>query len=293
MPVNPDFRYHAQRLTCGRPVSMPRSELHFRSAGHARTRQARDAFPAARLERIVEVEADHFWHAPRRRLLLDVIDAAGLARGSRMLDVGSGSGSLVTALTQRGYDASGIDPWYSGAGPGQAGTIEALPLPDASLQAACAFDVLEHVDDVAGLRELFRVIEPDGKLFLSVPAHRGLWSARDELAGDRRRYSRRLLRERVAAAGFEIERVFGYQFLLLPALFAARWVARRTKARDTTAEDRPPAWINRFLRAINLCEVRLGTLWRPPTGSSLILLASRPALSDADAEKPAFERSAR
>jgi hypothetical protein len=120
------------------------------------------------------------------------------------------------------------------------------------------------------------VLQPGGWLFVSVPAHPWLWSARDTLAGHRRRYSRRLLRERVTAAGFEVERMFGYQALLLPLLAAARAWSRLRGGDSTAHEDRPRRWLNALLLAINHLEVAAGRACRPPTGSSLVLVARKP-----------------
>lgn len=236
-------------------------------------------FHRERLEPIAAAEEAHFWHAPRRSLLLDTIAASGLAPGSRMLDVGCGTGRMVRELQARAMQARGMDPWARESGlPAPdfvAGQVEAIPMPGESFDAVCAFDVLEHVDDARALAEIHRVLAPGGLLFASVPAHAWLWSVRDELAGHRRRYTRRMLRERVAAAGFEVHRLFGYQALLLPLLAAARAWSRLRGHRDTAAEDGPNARGNALLRAINRGEVAIGRLARPPTGSSLVVVARK------------------
>jgi SAM-dependent methyltransferase len=237
-------------------------------------------FAAERLDIIARSEPAHFWYGPRRTLLLDTIRAAVPAKDARILDVGCGTGGMVEALLARGYDAHGIDPWAARRGLAadrfSTGQVESIPLADASVAAACSFDVLEHADDVPALAELQRVLEPGGLLFLSVPAHAWLWSVRDTLAGHRRRYTRATLRARVTEAGFEIERLFGYQCLLLPLLAASRWWSRLSGRADTAGEDRPAGALNAVLLAINRVEVSAGRWLRPPTGSSLVMVARKP-----------------
>lgn len=234
-------------------------------------------FPSQRLDLIAGREHGHFWHEPRTRLILETIRRARLAPGARILDVGCGTGEMVQRLRAEGFDASGIDPWAASHAGTHAivGQAEALPAPDASVAAVCGFDVLEHADDAAALAEMSRVLESGGALFLSVPAHQFLWSMRDEIAGHRRRYSRRSLRRVVVEAGFEVERLFGYQFALLPALAFARLVSRRSTGRALATEDAPSAPVNALLRAVNRTEVALGRVRRPPTGSSLLLVARK------------------
>ena len=113
---------------------------------------------------------------------------------------------------------------------------------------------------------------------MTVPAHRFLWSARDDdAAGHLRRYSRRRLRQVLRAAGLLVERIFGFQCLLLPLATLARVTARvRGDAKAPDREDRPPRWANRALGGINRLELALGRVWRPPTGTSLVAVARRP-----------------
>ena len=238
-------------------------------------------FAAERLDIIAEGEPAHFWYGPRRALLLHTIGRGRLAAGTKIVDVGCGTGAMVEALVARGYQASGIDPWAvtRGLAPTRfsSGQAEAIPLTDGSVAAACSFDVLEHTDDALALRELHRILTPGGLLFVSVPAYGWLWSVRDTLAGHRRRYTRASLRRTVELAGFEVERLFGYQFLLLPLFALARVWTRLRGSRDTTAEDRPSRALNATLLAVNRLEEALGRWWRPPTGSSLVLVARKHA----------------
>lgn len=187
---------------------------------------------------------------------------------------------MVTALADGGYDVRGLDPWADvmGLRPPRfrRGAIDAIPWPDDSFASVCAFDVLEHVDEPTALAELRRVHRPGGRLFVSVPAYQMLWGPRDEVAGHRRRYSRASLRRALVAAGYEVEAVFGFQLLLLPLTIASRFLGKRQRHRDLEREDAPPPWLNILLRGVNLAEVFLGRIRRPPIGSSLIAIARNP-----------------
>lgn len=101
--------------------------------------------------------------------------------GARILDLGCGAGLGVAALVARGFDAHGFDifefwrehsQWYwSEGGVGECAdrliagneTPYRLPYPDASFDYVISSEVLEHVDDRAGVfREVRRVLKPGG-----------------------------------------------------------------------------------------------------------------------------------
>lgn len=229
---------------------------------------------------IAATERSHFWHVPRRRLLRALIGAALGAEPGPVLDVGCGTGSLVTELRGDGIDAYGVDPYATERdlppATFAAGTVDALPYPHARFGLVGLFDVLEHVEEAPALSEAARVLQPGGVLIVSVPAFAWLWGPRDELAGHLRRYSRRSLIDCLHEAGFHVERVIGYQALLLPLLLLQRWRARGAAAEAISPEDHPPRWLNAVLRGLNQMEVSLPSRLRPPLGSSLIAIARKP-----------------
>ena len=70
-----------------------------------------------------------------------------------------------------------------------------------------ALDVVEHLDDdVASLREMRRVLKPNGRALLFVPAFNFLWGVQDDVSNHRRRYTLSQLNRAASQAGFEIER---------------------------------------------------------------------------------------
>jgi ubiquinone/menaquinone biosynthesis C-methylase UbiE len=244
-------------------------------------------FSAERFAALSEMEPEHFWFAGRRALLDAMLKPLG-TDDSPLLDVGCGTGSLVDTLSARGRRVVGLDQRPEGiaaarARLGQAGQrgsgfvrgdAERLPFASGVFGGAMALDVLEHVDDERMLREIKRVVQPNGWVLVTVPAYQALWSQRDELAGHRRRYTRRGLLRLLQGAGLRVESVRGYQFSLLPLVAISRVLGRRT-THTREIEDKPSKLVNRLLRLVNLAEVRSGIPW--PVGSSFAALGRVPA----------------
>jgi SAM-dependent methyltransferase len=74
-----------------------------------------------------------------------------------------------------------------------------------SVPTVVCSEVLEHVerDDLA-LRELHRVLRPNGDLILTVPLHRYYWGRDDEIVGHFRRYDLQALKSTLATIGFDV-----------------------------------------------------------------------------------------
>jgi SAM-dependent methyltransferase len=87
-----------------------------------------------------------------------------------------------------------------------------------TIPAIGLFDVLEHIrDDADYLAAIRRLLRPQGRIYLTVPAHDGLWSVEDEASGHYRRYDLAQLRSKLTSAGYEVEYAT-YFFSFFPAL---------------------------------------------------------------------------
>jgi ubiquinone/menaquinone biosynthesis C-methylase UbiE len=119
-----------------------------------------------------------------------VLEAAALQPGDTVLDVGAGLGLLTLAAHERIGDGwvIAVDPSVGAleellrlaeeAGASGimylVGDVEVLPLPDAAVDAVVLRSVLVHVADTGNaVRELARVLRPDGRLSLREPLNRG------------------------------------------------------------------------------------------------------------------------
>lgn len=122
------------------------------------------------------------YSGPLSRLFADF---AGITAGQRVLDVGSGPGALTGELTDRlgAGSVSAIDPSESfvaalreryPAVRVHRATAEDLPFDEGSFDAALAQLVVHFMSDpTAGLREMARVVKPDGVVAACVWDHAG------------------------------------------------------------------------------------------------------------------------
>jgi 2-polyprenyl-3-methyl-5-hydroxy-6-metoxy-1,4-benzoquinol methylase len=99
----------------------------------------------------------------------------GLPPDAKILDAPCGAGALTMALRDRGYQMAGadVDPAAAGVLSGTFTMVDLsqpLPWPDRSFDAALSVEGIEHLENRhAYLRELARVLKPEGTLILTTP----------------------------------------------------------------------------------------------------------------------------
>lgn len=109
-----------------------------------------------------------------------LLDAAGVERGTRVLDVGTGTGTAAVAARARGARVSAVDADAGMVAAARARGIDArtaelpeLPYPDGEFDAVVGNFVLNHVGRPrAGLAELHRLLRPGGRIAVTT------WGAR-------------------------------------------------------------------------------------------------------------------
>jgi SAM-dependent methyltransferase len=161
------------------------------------------------------------------------------------LEIGCGAGALLLDLSLRGFRCSVLE-----TSPHALELLDALrqqypfeldihtqpqTVPAESFNCIGAFEVLEHIkDDINALRQWAQWLSKDGRLFVSVPAHKRKWNATDTWAGHYRRYERDQLFELFSAAGLTVKRCECYGFPLANMLDPLR---SRMHAAQLTRDD--------------------------------------------------------
>ncbi len=224
-------------------------------------------------------QPDYWWYRARADLLHAALGGFA-ADTTRVLDVGSADGPSVPWLHGDHHVTVDLDP--RGLRPGQGVCASALSLPfrDASFDLVSAFDVVEHCEpEAVALAELGRVLQPGGRLLLSVPAYTWAWSDHDVQAGHHRRYTRPRLVAAVERAGFVVQRA-SYGFAGVFPMFAAERLARRVRPTpDSHQLPEPSRAVERVLLGLSRAEARWLRRHDAPFGSSVFLAANKPAVT--------------
>ena len=235
---------------------------------------------------LFQVEESHWWYIGRRRIIASFVEQICREvkdRRPRILDVGCGTGANLVMLSRFG-DAEGVDISHDalafcrerGLENVKQGAAEDLPYEDGTFDLVTALDVVEHLDDdLAGLRELRRVLRPGGRVLLFVPTFMFLWGVQDEVSNHRRRYRLPELRRVVEQAGFEVERTTYANLTFFAPILLVRKFMRLTGMRTDTENSINISTFNNLFGRIFGSESTLLRRIDFPFGVSGLLVARR------------------
>lgn len=238
------------------------------------------------LEGVNEV-ADGVWARHRADRIIKILKSHGV---QILWEVGVGNGNAAIPISQSGIPVIGIEPLRSGAtrlaNEGYivyCDVLQNLQLPDNSLAAIGAFDVIEHLENPREvLAEIYRVLQPGGILVTTVPAYQWMFSDFDTSIGHFRRYSRTSLKWELNNSGFTNNSISHFFFFLVfPALFLRVLPYRMGRRRDFTRVEKSNKLANKvigklgiFVKLILYIESFIGL----PMGLSLISTSRKSVL---------------
>jgi glycosyltransferase involved in cell wall biosynthesis len=142
--------------------------------------------------------------------------------GTRLLEIGSGTGNLTRRLVPRDvYVASDVNPLYlktlenlSADRPYLAAQytdvtdLASYPQLAGGFDSVVCLNVIEHVDDDLGaLRNIRSVLSEGGRAVVLVPNGPWNFGTLDEVLGHKRRYTEASLREVAGRAGLEVKEI--------------------------------------------------------------------------------------
>jgi SAM-dependent methyltransferase len=177
-------------------------------------------------ERMRALESTSWWNAGMRDVAGMLLRTVRLPATGTMLDVGCGSGqtALWFGALHPEWHVMGLDVAKEGLAAARGLRIDVsrasaldLPHPDASVDVVVTLDVVQHLPlnggDVRAMREIRRVLKPDGLLLLRTNAQ-AFPRTPDDAQFDFHRYEPRELRGKLESAGFDVIRLSRINALL-------------------------------------------------------------------------------
>ena len=234
------------------------------------------------------VEATHFWFRGFRSFVAPAIaEVAGARRDLHILDCGCGTGYNLATLLRPYGRAFGFDLTPAGLAYARAAgfplaraSMSASPFQSGRFDLVTSFDVMQYVDDdYAVMKEMARVLKPDGGLVVTASAmdmlrggHAGTWP-------EVRRYTTARIRSIVEAAGLNVQRLTYLFASLFPMMVAVRALDRAGEASGAGGDDWemriPGAPINTALTWMLGAEAALARRVPMPVGSSVLVVARK------------------
>lgn len=265
-----------------------KSTVAFESSAHVGDNGIEDPsdFEVYLIDEMAKAEAsEHFWFISRLALIEDVLHRY-VKFGSSLLDIGAGTGYVASYIQSLGYKTSVGDISQKGLEFAVKAGIDSCYLMDIykppfknKFDAISLFDVIEHLDkDQLALDNVGVMLNRGGKVLITVPAHEWLWNKHDELAGHKRRYTMKSLREKVELSGLKVV----YNSYIFRSLVPFLWIRSllgnklysSSKASSNGLFVINPA-INKILTWLCVIERRLGKLLPNIAGGSILLVAEK------------------
>lgn len=239
-------------------------------------------------ESMARLEEEHWWFRARRDILDRAVERF-VGRTRLALTVGVGATREAEMLARRSrlvaIDRAPIDPHCTSFALGTRADALALPFADEVFDAVFIFDVLEHIEDESRvLAEIRRVLRPEGKLLMTVPAFMLLFGLQDVVSEHKRRYRRRPLAELLRRSGFEVRYNTYFNTLLFPPIAVVRLLRRvfprsaaDAEAGSSDFDLRLPGPVERVLESLFSAERHAIGATTLPFGISILCAARRPS----------------
>lgn len=184
------------------------------------------SYPEEGNKKYFGIEDRSFWFRHRNDCIVSAMKLH--PPDGTVLDIGGGNGFVTRRLIDEGFSAVLLEPGPAGAFNAKkkrhipdviCARLEDCGFSNDSISAAALFDVLEHIeDDRAFLSQVHKCLKPGGKLYLTVPSFKWLWSGSDVCAGHRRRYSSDELADSLGSLFEVLFITCMFQVLVLPML---------------------------------------------------------------------------
>lgn len=239
--------------------------------------------------RMAKVAEKHWWYVSKRQLLTNLINQWLPKSKSawKILDIGAGTGSNWPTLRKFGQ-VEGVEQSKVGIKYAQVlgwkniflGDANQLNFPAEKYNLITILDVLYHQkikSDQKVLTKIHGLVKPGGWLIVTDCAGPNWYGKHDVLNLARQRYTLPEMVNKVKLAGFEVRHSSYFYFFTYPIFVLVRWLQKLNLIGVDGAENLPPSCLNAvFIRLLKF-EAKIASRWSLPKGSSVVILAQKPA----------------
>jgi 2-polyprenyl-3-methyl-5-hydroxy-6-metoxy-1,4-benzoquinol methylase len=244
-------------------------------------------FDAKHLDNLYQAENCLFWSIVRKEFLLSKFSNY-LKRDANIIEIGAGTGDVSRTLLSAGYSNIAVGEMHLNGlryaktyGIERCYQFDLLRTPfENKFEAVCMFDVLEHIeDDELALKSSFKMLERNGYIVITVPAHMWLWNRSDRVVGHKKRYTKTQLISLLSESGFEVLEARYFFILITPLLFLRRLIdfdnASPVQDDEKCKHLHLPSIINKALLLLSRFENKVSQYLPNKFGGSLFIIGRK------------------
>ncbi|MGH9248759.1 MAG: glycosyltransferase, partial [Acidimicrobiales bacterium] len=174
--------WRSARRAAARPPAAERMSASTAAATPEATDWRTQVFDEANAAMLAGADRSHWWFRSKAALVATALHRTVGPHDERgwLVDIGGGAGGVTALLgwppdrvaVLEGNHALAIQAHRAHGLAALRTVADHAPVADGAAEVVCLLDVIEHLHDpIAALREAGRVLAPDGRLVVTVPAH--------------------------------------------------------------------------------------------------------------------------
>lgn len=254
---------------------------------HSDQDESHEDYNSKGLDNLYKQEEKHFWFIARKEFILQNVKKH-IDLKDKVIEIGAGTGNVARYLQQNGYEDISVGEMHLNGlkyaksyGMKECYQFDLLDTPfENEFDAVCMFDVLEHIpDDTIALKNVFKMLNNNGKIILTVPSHMWLWNRDDAVAGHKIRYTKKELVEKLEKNGFDVLTARYFFISITPLLFLRRVLNKddgsKVKEEEYNSDISMSSVVSNILLFISRIENKLNKFLPNWFGGSLFVIARK------------------
>lgn len=237
-------------------------------------------------EIMYQVEDHHWWYLGMEGITRAVIQQWMPLPAGRILDAGCGTGAAMTTYLAEYGTVTGVDLYAEAlkfcrkrnAARLSRASVLKLPFASCTFDLVTSFDVLYEravIDESAALSEFSRVLMPNGRILIRLPAYDWLRGQHDENVHTNRRYTKALVQQLVEQSGLMVEHISHANMLLFPLAVIKRLSEKIFPPKYKSDLALNPGVFNGFFKTILAAEAPFVARTGLPYGLSIIAVCRK------------------